>query len=146
MKTGRLFSLGVACALLAALPSAAGAAPQAGPCAPGTSYDPACDVNHDNQITIDDIQLTAGHWNQTGTWVSDNQHSHLGQTWIGSNNALKVTGSFTTPEFAPLLLSNSAGVGLRIVSTASHGVYINNALSRAAAACTWALPATMACA
>ena len=26
------------------------AAPDAGPCAPGTAYDPACDVDHNGQI------------------------------------------------------------------------------------------------
>ena len=73
MKAGRLLSVVVACVLLATVSVAAGATPLAGPCAPGTAYDPACDANHDGQITVTDIQLTAGHWNQTGTWVSDNQ-------------------------------------------------------------------------
>ncbi len=68
MKAGRLLSLGIACTLLATLSVAAGAAPQAGPCAPGTAYDPACDVDHNGAIDVTDIQLTAGHWGQTGTY------------------------------------------------------------------------------
>ena len=63
------------------LPSAAAPArspsaltPAAGPCAPGASYDPACNVDHDNDVDIFDIQLAAGHWNQSGTWTSDNNN------------------------------------------------------------------------
>jgi hypothetical protein len=127
MKAGRLFLSGIACVLLAGLPGAAGAVPEAGPCAPGTAYDPACDVDQDNQITIADIQLTAGHWNQTGTWVSDNQHTHLGQTWVGSSNPLKLTGAYGPPESAPLVLANTVGYGLRIASAAGSGVFVNSA-------------------
>ena len=38
-------------------------------CTQGAAYDPACDVNHDGMVDVLDIQLTAGHWNQTGTWT-----------------------------------------------------------------------------
>ena len=68
--------------ILAATPSAA--APLFGPCAPGAAYDSACDANHDGAVNVLDVQLTAGHWNQTGTWLSDNSHNHLGQTWTGT--------------------------------------------------------------
>jgi hypothetical protein len=112
-------------------------------------YDPACDVNHDNQITIDDIQLTAGHWNQSGTWLSDNNHTHLGQAWTGANNPLRLIGSYGIPEYAALYLSNSAdggdglyvsttggaalrvgwadGDGLRVYSAGGNGVSIASA-------------------
>lgn len=96
---------------------AAAAAPLAGPCNPGVVYDPACDTDQDGDVDIFDIQLTAGHWNQTGTFVSDSNHTHLGQTWTGSNNPLIVTGSFagnTSTSGAPLILSNTGGDGLRI--------------------------------
>ena len=76
--------------ILAATPIAA--APLSGPCAPGAAYDSACDANHDGTVNVLDIQLTAGHWNQTGTWLSDNGHDHLGQTWTGNNNPLKSKG------------------------------------------------------
>ena len=125
MKAARLLILVLLLLALAAMPSAA--APSAGPCAPGTAYDPACDANQDGQITITDIQLTAGHWNQTGTWVSDNQHNHLGQTWTGSSNPLKLTGAYGTPEFAPLVLANTSGNGLRIAAAAGSGVFVNSA-------------------
>ena len=127
MKAGRLLSLGFACVLLATLSVAAGATPLADPCTSTGGYDPACDANQDGQITVTDIQLTAGHWNQTGTWVSDNQHNHLGQTWTGSSNPLKLTGSYGTPEFAPLVLANTSGYGLRVAAAASSGVFVNSA-------------------
>ncbi len=47
------------------------AAPLSGPCAPGAAYDPTCDVNHDGAVNVLDVQLTAGHWNQTGTYSVD---------------------------------------------------------------------------
>ncbi len=111
--------------VLAATPIAA--APMASPCTPGASYNPACDVNQDGAITILDVQLTAGHWNRTGTFTSDNSHNHLGQTWTGSNNPLALTGAFGAPLYSPLILSNSAGVGMRVTSTNSSGVYIDSA-------------------
>lgn len=125
MKAARLLIFVLLLLALAAMPSAA--APSAGPCAPGTAYDPACDANQDGQITITDIQLTAGQWNQTGTWVSDNQHNHLGQTWTGSSNPLKLTGAYGTPEFAPLVLANTSGNGLRVAATTGSGVFVNSA-------------------
>ena len=106
--------------ILAAAPSAA--APQASPCAPGAAYDPACDANQDGVVNILDVQLTAGHWNQSGTWLSDNGHNHLGQTWTGTNTPLNLTGSYGAPNYAPLLLSNPNGHGLRITSAGVGGV------------------------
>ncbi len=126
MKAGRVLSLLTACALLATVSAAAGATPQAGPCGPGAAYDPACDVNHDNTINITDIQLTAGHWNQGGTWVGDNQHDHLGQVWMGPN-ALKLSGAVPAPDNAPLVLSNTGQYGLRVASASHAGVSVGPA-------------------
>ena len=72
----------VVLSLLAVVPSVA--APDAGPCVAGAAYDPACDVNHDGVVNVLDVQLTAGHFNQVGTFTSDNDHNHLGQTWTGA--------------------------------------------------------------
>lgn len=44
--------------------------PTADPCAAGALYDPACDVDHDGDVDIFDIQLAAGHWGQAGPWSS----------------------------------------------------------------------------
>ena len=68
MKARRLLSVCVALVLLATVSVAAASAPLASPCMPGGAYDPACDVDHNGTIDIFDIQLTAGHWAQTGTY------------------------------------------------------------------------------
>ncbi|MFZ1269128.1 MAG: hypothetical protein WAU95_21930 [Anaerolineae bacterium] len=60
--------------------------PQAGPCAPGAVYDPACDVDHDGDVDIFDVQLAAGHWNQTGVWTG-------GDYWALAGNAGTTPGS-----------------------------------------------------
>lgn len=122
-----LFALTVSLLVLA-LTSAA-AAPLAGPCMPGGSYDPACDVDQDSDVDIFDIQLAASHWNQTGTWVSDSNHDHLGQTWSGVNNPLTIGGSFGSPpdNIAPLVLNNSHvdGYGLKVTS-ADNGIVVSS--------------------
>ena len=69
MKAGRLLAVCVALVLLATVSVAAASAPLASPCMSGGAYDPACDVNHNGNIDIYDIQLTAGHWAQTGTYT-----------------------------------------------------------------------------
>lgn len=119
------------------LPAAAAAAPAPsvphdpvfgdfvfGPCAPGGTYESACDVNHDGVMNVLDVQLTAGRWNQTGTWVSDNNHNHLGQTWIGASNPLKIQGTFGAPDYAALVLNNTAAHGLAINNVGLDGIYI----------------------
>jgi hypothetical protein len=60
---------------LAAVPAAAA------PCAFGAAYDPTCDVDQDGDIDIFDIQLTASHWAQTGTWTGG------GEGWLLTGNA-----------------------------------------------------------
>jgi hypothetical protein len=124
MNTHRLLALTLIFGLLA---STAAAAPLAGPCTPGAAYDSACDANQDGEITVADLQLTAGHWNQTGTFTSDNNHTHLGQTWTDTNNPLTIEGSYGSPYWAPLILSNSGGVGVRVNAGGGSGVWVESA-------------------
>lgn len=130
MKTTARWLIPLTClALLLTIgPAFAQDAPLAGPCA-AVGYDPACDADHDGDIDIFDIQLTAGRWGATGTYVSDNTHDHLGQTWTGASNPLTIQGSFGAPGFASLILSNSAagGDGLKIQSAAGDGVQVTSA-------------------
>lgn len=125
----RLFFLVLVIVLtsLAATPIAA--SPQAGPCTPGAAYDSACDVNQNGVIDVLDIQLTAGKWNQSGAFVSDNGHDHLGQTWTGANNPLTIQGSFGSPpdNLSPLVLNNSHadGYGLKVTS-AGNGILVSS--------------------
>ncbi|MCB0206724.1 MAG: hypothetical protein KDH89_18045, partial [Anaerolineae bacterium] len=91
-------------------------------------------------------------WNQIGTWTSDNDHNHLGQTWTGVNNSLVISGTFDAapytpgqPKGAPLVLANtlptqptSYGYGLRIldgaigtvVDHAGTGMWVESAEDR----------------
>jgi hypothetical protein len=56
-------------------------------------------------------------------------HNHLGQTWTGSDNPLEIGGSFGSPEYAALALSNSAtwGDGLLVTSANRGGVRVASA-------------------
>ncbi|HSN74875.1 MAG TPA: hypothetical protein VL334_07265 [Anaerolineae bacterium] len=71
------------------MPAAAAAAPvasvQAGPCVAGGSYSSACDVDQNGVINILDIQLAAGHWNQSGPYT--------GGGWDLTGNAGTVAGT-----------------------------------------------------
>ncbi len=60
--------------------------PVSTPCAPGAAYDPACDVDHDGDVDVLDIQLAAGHWNQAGAWTG-------GDYWALGGNAGTTPGS-----------------------------------------------------
>lgn len=64
MKVTHFLAILVVLLAVTVVPSAA--APLASPCGSGSSYDPACDVDHDGDIDIFDIQLTASHWGQAG--------------------------------------------------------------------------------
>ncbi|HSN74096.1 MAG TPA: hypothetical protein VL334_03265 [Anaerolineae bacterium] len=89
--------------ILVAAPVAA--APAAGPCASGATYDPACDVNHDGVVNVLDVQLTAGHWNQSGAWTGG------GEGWLlngnaGTNPAQNYIG---TTDGQPLVIQPAGG-------------------------------------
>jgi hypothetical protein len=58
------------------------------------------------------------------------EHDHLGQTWTGSNNSLIISGTFGSPDYAPLVLGNadSLGDGLRVASVGDDGVQVDSAL------------------
>jgi hypothetical protein len=87
---------------LAIGPAGAQEAPQgpaSGPCAPGAMYDPACDVDHDGDVDVVDVQLAAGHWNQAGTWTG-------GDYWSLTGNAGTTPGTHVlgTTDNQPLEL------------------------------------------
>lgn len=101
----RKFRLVIILAVLAALTLAIGPAgaqdaspgPASTPCEPGATYDPACDVDHDGDVDVLDIQLAAGHWNQTGAWTG-------GDYWALSGNAGTTPGThfLGTTDYQPL--------------------------------------------
>jgi hypothetical protein len=56
--------------------------------------------------------------------VARADHNHLGQTWTGTDIPLKIEGSFSSPNWAPLMLSNSADDGLQVTSAGRVGVFV----------------------
>ena len=91
--------------LIVMLLSATGSAVAAAPCTFGAAYDPTCDVNQDGNINVLDIQLTAGHWAQTGTWTGG------GDGWLLTGNAATVptTNFVGTSDGQPLVIQPAAG-------------------------------------
>lgn len=81
MKPRLLAHLTAIAVVFALTPTLSNGAGAAGPCAAGALYDSACDVDHDGDVDIFDIQLTAGHWNRSGTW------SGGGDGWSLTGNA-----------------------------------------------------------
>lgn len=98
-----LFILGSGLAAAQAQP----AVPTAADCSlsqPGI-YDPTCDVDHDGDIDIFDIQLTASHWGETGAWIGG------GDGWLLTGNAgtdptINYVG---TTDGQPLILQPAGG-------------------------------------
>ena len=70
MKTIRIFALA---GLLALMGLASAGVASAAACSPGAVYDPACDVDHDGDVDVMDIQLAAGHWKVNFLGTTDNQ-------------------------------------------------------------------------
>jgi hypothetical protein len=69
---------------------------------------------------------------QHASAFSSASHNHLGETWTGSHNPLKIEGSFSGAlgDWAPLVLSNSgAGAGLHVESEL-HGLFVDSAGSQ----------------
>ncbi len=131
MKGARFLILVPVLLALATVPTAAAplhSAPLrdsvADPCPPGSGFHPACDVDDNGVINIDDIMRTASRWLTSGPADSDNNHTHLGQTWTGNSDPLKLTGAFNAPDYAPLVLSNSSGAGLRVAGASATGIQV----------------------
>lgn len=95
-----------------------------GGCVPGETYDPACDVDHDGDVDIFDIQLAAGHWNQGGTYTS-------GSWDLTGNAGTNPTSNFLgTTDAVTLTLAVSNTAALRLVPvTSTLGYNFPNILS-----------------
>lgn len=127
MKRARLLILVPVLLALATVPTTA--APLSDPCPPGTAYHPACDVDDNGVINIDDIIRTASRWLTSGPATSDNNHTHLGQEWTGVNSTLVISGTYNSwpQNFAPLVLNNPGGYGIWVKTAGSRGIRINSA-------------------
>ena len=123
---------------LSAFGATANTAALIGPCSPSAAYDPACDVNHDNVVDVLDIQLTAGHWNQTGAWTggdgwaltgnagTDPATNFLGatdgQNLIIQPGAGRVGVGTTSPTNGKLQVEGGSGTGLYATSSGAEAV------------------------
>jgi hypothetical protein len=106
-----LCSLAVTLTAAAILPATASSL--AAPCTPGATYNSACDVDQNGTINITDIQLTAGHWNQSGPFTSG--------SWDLAGNAGTAPGTdfVGTTDNTALELRVNGQRGLRIEPTAA---------------------------
>lgn len=98
-----------------------GTTPQGDACTPGLTYDPACDVNHDGLVDLNDLQLTAGHWNQAGTYSSG--------SWdltgnAGTNPTTNFVGT-TDPVSLTLIVSGTAALRIVPATNPTYG-YVPN--------------------
>lgn len=122
----RLMFVMVLCVALAA-PLSAAAEPQAlgneslQPCVAGLVYDPSCDVDHDGDVDIFDIQLAASHWNQNGAWTGGDYWSLLGNA--ATNPAVNFVG---TSDNQPLVVRTNNGERLRVTSSGQVGIGLTN--------------------
>ena len=99
----------------AAGPDLAAAALQ--PCIAGPAYDPACDVDHDSDVDIFDIQLAASHWNQNGAWTGGDFWSLLGNA--ATNPAVNFVG---TSDNQPLAVRTNNAERMRVAAGGNVGV------------------------
>ena len=88
--------------------------PAVSACLPGAGYTSGCDVDQDNDIDINDIQLTAGRWNTSGAYTSG--HNHWDETWIGTGpHGLRLENTDAS--------GTTSGLWGQSASTAGRGVY-----------------------
>lgn len=112
--------MGLALVLSLLLPAAATVASAAsllsGPCTAGMGYSPACDVDHDGDVDVNDIQLTAGRWGTSGTYVDT--------SWSLTGNAGTMPGTHFvgTTDNQPLEIKVNGQRAVRI-APASDGAF-----------------------
>lgn len=145
MKSSRLIRMTLVVAgLLLTLVGSAGAAepatpdaatsPTAAGCASGPTYDPACDVNHDDTVDVVDLELTASHWGQGGVWTSG--------SWelAGNSGTTAGTDFLGTTDNQPLELHVNGVRALRLEPAAGSpnliGGYSGNGVSTGAVGAT----------
>ena len=86
-------------------------------CTPGAVYDPACDVDHDGDVDVIDIQLAAGHWNQNGVWTAGDYWSLLGNA--ATSPAVNFIG---TTDNQPLVVRTNGVERMRVLGNGLVGI------------------------
>lgn len=103
-------------AAVAAAPERAGNRALQG-CMPGAVYDPACDVDHDGDVDVIDIQLAAGHWGQNGVWTAGDYWSLLGNA--ATNPAVNFLG---VTDNQPLVVRTNNAERMRVTANGLVGI------------------------
>ena len=104
--------------------------PAVSACLPGAGYTSGCDVDQDNDIDINDIQLTAGRWNTSGAYTSG--HNHWGETWTGTGpHGLRLENTDASGTTYGLWGQSASTAGRGVFGYAKAGPY------RARAAYAW---------
>lgn len=122
----RLVAVMVLCVALA-VPFTAAAGPDFStiaalqPCIAGPIYDAACDVDHDGDVDIFDIQLAASHWNQNGVWTGGDFWSLTGN--VGTNPAVNFIGA---SDNQPLAVRTNNVERMRVTSSGQVGIGLAN--------------------
>lgn len=106
------------------------------PCVAGPVYDPACDVDHDGDVDIFDIQLAASHWNHNGVWTGGDFWSLLGN--VGTNPAVNFVGTrdnqalvVRTNNVERMRVTNNGLVGIGLTNPTDQLSVRNTGLGRA---------------
>jgi len=63
---------------------------------------------------------------QEASTFAEASHDHLGETWMGTDNPLVITGTFGSA--APLLLGNTGGDGIEVAAASGRGVDVRSAV------------------
>lgn len=95
------------------------------PCSPGAVYDAACDVDHDGEVDVIDIQLAAGHWNQSGVWTGGDYWSLTGNA--GTSPAANFLG---TTDLQPLVVRTSNTEQMRVTENGLVGIGTPNPVDK----------------
>jgi hypothetical protein len=123
MNVRKLTMLALVCLLMLGLPPAVAAeadftaAAAMQPCIAGPVYDPACDVDHDGDVDVFDIQLTAGHWNRNGVWTGGDFWSLLGNA--ATHPAVNFVG---TSDNQPLVVRTNNAERMRVAAGGNVGI------------------------
>jgi hypothetical protein len=112
-----VFCLALAIPLTAAASPDLAASAALQPCGAGPVYDPACDVDHDGDVDIFDIQLTAGHWNRNGVWTGGDYWSLTGNA--GTNPTVNFIG---TADRQPLVVRTNNSERMRVTEDGLVGI------------------------
>lgn len=94
-------------------------------CVAGDTYDPACDVDHNGDINVVDLELVASRWGQSGTWTSSGLWSQAGDNIHYNSGNVGIGTSFPISRLH--VDAGGSGTGVRIDSAGIDGVWIISA-------------------